>query len=210
MLAARPAVAVLACLLLAGCTGGNDQAAGSDVSAGGTLRLTVASVPLNCAAVPGAADGCQVGGSGVADGLGKVRVYHTVRLGLPRPGGCPEAAIAGSLDGGVWSAPFNGKGEWCGQSASFTYRLGGRPGGQGRLEYRHDPPAAPAETFTGTLPPPPAGAAARDPAARVDSQGCGRPPPVRPGRSGDLEVPADPLLSAGARRRGYRVHVPAG
>ena len=28
MLAARPVVAVLACLLLAACTGGNDQAAG--------------------------------------------------------------------------------------------------------------------------------------------------------------------------------------
>jgi len=210
VLAARPAVAVLACLLLAACTGGNDQPAGPDASAGGSLRLTVASVPLNCAAVPGAPDGCQVGGSGVADGLGKVRVYHTVRLGLPRPGGCREAAIAGSLNGGAWSAPFNGKGEWCGQSASFTFQLGGRAGGQGRLEYRHDPPAAPAETFTGALPPPPAGAAARDPAGRVDSQGCGRRPPVRPGRSGDLEVPADPLLSAGARRRGYRVHVPAG
>src|SRR4029453_18090436 len=80
---ARPAVAVLACLLLAACTGGNDQAAGPDVSAGGSLRLTVASVPLNCAALPGAPDGCQVGGSAVADGLGKGRVYQTVRLGLP-------------------------------------------------------------------------------------------------------------------------------
>jgi hypothetical protein len=67
-------------------------------------RPAVASVPLNCAAVPGAPDGCQVGGSGVADGLGKVRVYHTVRLGPPRPGGCREAAVAGSLNGGAWSA----------------------------------------------------------------------------------------------------------
>jgi polyhydroxybutyrate depolymerase len=80
----------------------------------------------------------------------------------------------------------------------------------GRLEYRHDPPAAPTETFTGTLPQPPAAAAARDPSRRVDSAGCGRHPPIRQGRSGDLEVPADPALSAGAKRRGYRVHVPTG
>ena len=106
--------------------------------------------------------------------------------------------------------PFSGRGEWCGQSAAFTYQLGGRPGGTGRLEYRHDPPAAPAETFTGTLPQPPATAATRDPSRRVDSAGCGRRPPIRPGRSGDLEVAADPALSAGAERRSYRVHVPTG
>jgi polyhydroxybutyrate depolymerase len=33
---------------------------------------------------------------------------------------------------------------------------------------------------------------------------------VRPGRSGDLEVRADPVLSAGATRRSYRLHVPTG
>jgi polyhydroxybutyrate depolymerase len=210
VLAARLAVAVVVCLLLAACTGGNDPPAAPAPSSAPSLRLTVASVPLNCATVPGAPEGYQVGGSGVADGYGRVRVYHTVRLGLPPPGGCREASVTGSLNGGAWSAPFGGKGEWCGQSASFTYNLGGRPGGQGRLEYRHDPPGPPAETFTGMLPPVPAGVAARDPAARIDSEGCGRRPPVRPGRSGDLEVPADPLLSAGAERRGYRVHVPAG
>jgi polyhydroxybutyrate depolymerase len=175
-----------------------------------SLRLSVISVPLNCTAVPGVPEGCQVGGSGVANGLGKVGAYHSVRLGLPRPGGCREASVAGSLNGGAWSVPLSGKGEWCGQSAAFTYQLGGRPGGTGRLEYRHDPPAPPAETFTGALPRPPAAAAARDPSRRVDSAGCGRRPPIRPGRSQDLEVPSDPALSAGAKRRGYRVHVPNG
>jgi polyhydroxybutyrate depolymerase len=149
-------------------------------------------------------------GAGSPTGLGKVGGYHSVRLGLPRPGGCREASVAGSLNGGAWSVPFSGRGEWCGQSAAFTYQLGGRPGGTGRLEYRHDPPAAPAETFTGTLPQPPATAATRDPSRRVDSAGCGRRPPIRPGRSGDLEVAADPALSAGAERRSYRVHVPTG
>src|SRR4029453_16206782 len=130
---ARPAVAVLPCLLLAACTGGNDQAAGPDVSAGGSLRLTVASVPLNCEAVPGAPDGCQVGGSGGADGLGKVRGSPPARLALPRPGGCREAAIAGSLNGGAWSAPLNGKGEWCGHTASFPLQPSrGAPGAGAR------------------------------------------------------------------------------
>jgi polyhydroxybutyrate depolymerase len=208
--ATRPAVTALAGLLLAACTGGNGEPAAPASPGAPSLRLTVASVPLNCATVPGAPEGCQVGGSGTANGLGKVHAYHTVRLGLPRPGGCREASISGSLNGGAWSAPFSGRGEWCGPSANFTYQLGGRPGGQGRLEYRHDPPAAPAETFTGALPAPPSGAAARDPSSRVDSEGCGRRPPIRPGRSGDLTVPADPALSAGAKRRGYRVHVPTG
>jgi hypothetical protein len=165
---------------------------------------------LSCQAVPGAPEGCQVGGSGAATGLGTVRVYHSVRLGLPRPGGCREATTTGSLNGATWSAPFSAGGEWCGQRAQLTYRLDGPSGGQGRLEYRHEPPSPATLTFTGGLPAPPAAAAARDPARRVDSQGCGRRPPVRPGRSGDLEVAADPALSAGAERRGYRVHVPTG
>jgi hypothetical protein len=155
-------------------------------------------------------EGCQVGGSGIVAGLGKVRLYHSVRLGLPRPGGCREATTTGSLSGASWSAPFSGRGEWCGQSATFTYELRRQAGGQGRLEYRHEPPAAATATFTGALPAPPAGAAARDPAGRFDSVGCGRRPPVRPGRSGALEVRADPTVSAGATRRSYRVHVPAG
>jgi polyhydroxybutyrate depolymerase len=210
VLAARATLAGLVCLLLAACTGGNGEPAAPARPSAPSLRLSVISVPLNCAAVPGAPEGCQVGGSGVANGLGKVGAYHSVRLGLPRPGGCREASVAGSLNGGAWSVPFSGKGEWCGQSAAFTYQLGGRPGGTGRLEYRHDPPAPPAETFTDALPRPPAAAAARDPSRRVDSAGCGRRPPIRPGRSQDLEVAADPALSAGAKRRGYRVHVPTG
>jgi hypothetical protein len=205
--ATRPTVATLACLLgllLAACSGGGDEPEEPARPAAPSLQLTVVSVPLSCQAVAGVPPGCQVGGSGTAPGLGKVRVYHSVRLGLPRPGGCREASITGSLNGAAWSAPFSGAGEWCGRSAAFTYRLGGRPGGEGRLEYRHDPPTAPTETFTGALPVPPAGAAAREPATRVDSEGCGRRPAVRPGRSKNLEVAADPLLAAGAERRGYR------
>jgi pimeloyl-ACP methyl ester carboxylesterase len=206
VLAARPTVAGLLCLLLAACTGGGGEPEAPAAPSAPALRLTVASVPLNCQAVPGAPEGCQVGGSGAATGLGTVRVYHSVRLGLPRPGGCREATTTGSLNGATWSAPFSAGGEWCGQRAQLTYRLDGPSGGQGRLEYRHEPPSPATLTFTGGLPAPPAAAAAR----RVDSQGCGRRPPVRPGRSGDLEVAADPALSAGAERRGYRVHVPTG
>jgi polyhydroxybutyrate depolymerase len=174
-----------------------------------SLRLTVASVPLNCQAVPGVPDGCQVGGSGTAGALGKLRVYHHIRLGLPRPGGCREATIAGSVSGPTWSVPFSGTGQWCGQQGDFAYQLSGRPGGQGRLEYRHAPPEAATETFTGSLPAPPAAPAARDPARRADSAGCGRRPPARPGSSVELEVRADPSLAAGSTRRTYLVHVPA-
>jgi polyhydroxybutyrate depolymerase len=207
----RAIVAGLLCLLLAAaCGGGGDDRPQPDRPAPPVLRATVASVPLNCQPVPGAGSGCQVGGSGTAAGLGQVRLYHDVRLGQPRPGGCRAATVAGSLNGGAWSAPFSGSGEWCGQSAAFAYRLGGRAGGQGRLEYRHDPPAAPTETFTGALPAPPAAAVAHDPGRQTDSAGCGRRPPTRPGRSVELEVRADPALAAGASRRGYRVHVPTG
>jgi polyhydroxybutyrate depolymerase len=207
VVATRPTLAGLVCLVLAACGAGGREDGGPP--AGPSLRLTVASVPLNCQPVPGAGAGCQVGGSGTVEGLGRVRLYHQVRLGQPGASGCRPAEIAGSLNGAAWSAPFSGSGEWCGPWARFTYQLAGRPG-QGRLEYRHDPPAAATETFTGALPEVPAGAAARDPDRRVDSAGCGRRPPARPGRSVELEVPADPSLSAGASRRGYRVHVPTG
>ena len=209
MPAARPIVVVLACLVLAACTGGGEPDVPA-VPAEPALRLTVVSMPLSCQAVPDVPEGCQVGGSGVLSGLGKVRVYHSVRLGLPRPGGCREATTTGSLSGASWSVPFSASGEWCGQRAQFTYRLGGPSGGQGRLEYRHDPPAPATLTFTGAQPKPPVAAAARDPARRVDSQGCGRRPPIRPGRSGELEVKADPAVSAGSTHRTYLVHVPAG
>jgi polyhydroxybutyrate depolymerase len=210
VLAARPTLAGLACLLLAACTGGGGEPDKPAPAPAASLTLTVLSIPLNCQAVPGVPEGCQVGGSGQAGGLGKVRVYAGVRLGLPRPGGCREATATGSLSGAAWSGPFAGGGEWCGQRAQFSYRLGGPSGRQGHLEYRHEPPAAPTATFTGALPAPPAAKVARDPARRVDSQGCGRRPPVRPGRSGELELRADPALSAGATRRSYRLHVPAG
>jgi hypothetical protein len=207
----RATLAGLLCLLLAACTGGGGGEPDKPAQpAAPSLKLTVVSMPLNCQPVPGVPDGCQVGGSGQADGLGKVRVYSSVRLGLPRPGGCREATTAGSLSGAAWSVRFVGGGEWCGQRAGFTYRLGGPSGNQGRLEYVHEPPAPATATFTGALPAPPAAKAARDPARRVDSKGCGRRPPVRPGRSGELEVPADPAVSAGATRRTYLVHVPAG
>ncbi|HEX5878211.1 MAG TPA: hypothetical protein VF468_07815, partial [Actinomycetota bacterium] len=209
----RATLAGMICLALAACTGGGGEPGEPDQPAAPALTLTVLSIPLDCQAVPGVPDGCRVGGSGMAARLGKVRVYASVRLGGPRPGGCREATATGSISGAAWSAPFAGGGEWCGQRARFTYRLDGPRGGEGRLEYRHEPPAAPTATFSGALPAPPAaraGRAASDPARRIDSPGCGKRPPVRPGRSGDLEVEADPEVSAGASRRGYRVHVPAG
>jgi hypothetical protein len=150
-LATRPAVAALVCLLLAACTGrgGGPAPAGP---AQPSLRLTVVSIPLSCQVVAGMPDGCQVGGSATAAGLGKVRVYQRVRLGLPRPGGRREAASTGSISGAAWSAPFAAGGEWCGQRAQSTYRLGGPSGPQGRLEYRHEPPAAATLTVTGARP----------------------------------------------------------
>jgi hypothetical protein len=119
----RPAAAALPCLLLAACTGGSGEPEEPAPPATPTLRLTVAS-------------------AGFADGLGRVRVSHQVRLGRTRASGCREAGIVGSLNGGAWSVPFNGSGEWCGPWAAFTCRLAGRQRGEGRLEYRHDPPAA--------------------------------------------------------------------
>jgi hypothetical protein len=73
VLAARPVVVVLVCLVLAACTGGGEPE-GPAAPAEPSLQLTVVSMPLSCQAVPGVPDGCQVGGSGVVPGLGKVRV----------------------------------------------------------------------------------------------------------------------------------------
>jgi polyhydroxybutyrate depolymerase len=206
--ATRPTLAALLLLLLAACTGGGGQPKPAP-PATPTLRLTVVSIPLSCQPVADMPDGCQVGGSGLAAGLGKVRMYQSVRLGLPRPDGCREATSTGSLSGAAWSVPFQAGGQWCDQRAQFTYRLSGPSGPQGRLEYRHDPPAAATATFIGGLPAPPAAKAGRDPARPVPSGGCGRQPPARPGRSTDLEIKADPAVSAGSTRRSYRVHVPA-
>jgi hypothetical protein len=98
-LATRPTLAALLCLLLAACTGGGGELEEPAQPAAPSLTLTVVSMPLNCQAVPGVPAGCQVGGSGVVEGFGKVRVYHSVRLGQPRPGGCREAATTGSISG---------------------------------------------------------------------------------------------------------------
>lgn len=145
----RATLAGLLCLLLAACGGRPERPAPApEAAAGPSLTLTVVSVPLDCRPAPDLPPGCRAGGSGLAGGLGKVRVYQEVRLGQPRAGGCTEAAVAGSLSGASWSVPFTGDGEWCGQTARFSYRLGGRPGGQGRLEYRHEPPAAATETLS--------------------------------------------------------------
>ena len=124
MSSARPVLAGLVCLLAAACStgGGGDEPAGPARPATPSLRLSVASMPLSCQAVPGVPAGCQVGGSGAAPGFGKVRVYASVRLGGPRPGGCREATATGSLSGAAWSVPFSGGGEWCGQRASLAYR----------------------------------------------------------------------------------------
>ena len=122
----RATLAALVCLVLAACTGGGgkDRQA-PDRPAGQSLRLTVVSIPLNCQEVPAMPAGCQVGGSGVAGSLGKVRVYSSVKLGGPQPGGCREATTTGSLSGAAWSVPFAAGGEWCGQRAQLRYRRGG-------------------------------------------------------------------------------------
>jgi polyhydroxybutyrate depolymerase len=205
----RATAAGLLCLLLAACTGGRaDRSGPAAPETGPSLTLTVVVAPLDCQPAPEGRGGCRGGGSGTGGGLGKVRLYQEVRLGQPRAGGCTDAAISGSLSGAGWSAPFTGRGEWCGQTARFGYRLGGSPGGEGRLRFAHEPPAPATETFSGALPRPPADV--RDPGRPLASAGCGRDPPVPPGRSVDLEVRADPVLAVGATRRGYRVHVPAG
>ncbi|HET6748520.1 MAG TPA: PHB depolymerase family esterase [Actinomycetes bacterium] len=208
----RATLAGLLCVLLAACGGGRADrpAPAPEPAAGPSLTLTVVSVPLDCRPAADLPPGCRAGGSGLAGGLGKVRVYQEVKLGQPRAGGCTEAGVAGSLSGAGWSVPFGGSGEWCGQRARFTYRLRGQPGGQGRLEYRHEPPAAATETFSGALPAPPPETAGRDPGPPRTRAGCAKQPPARPGRAVDLEVPADPALAAGASSRSYRVHVPAG
>jgi hypothetical protein len=64
--------AALLYLLLAACTGGGGE---PEEPAAPSLTLTVVSMPLNCQAVPGVPAGCQVGGSGIAEGFGKIRVY---------------------------------------------------------------------------------------------------------------------------------------
>src|SRR5215472_17855538 len=43
----------------------------------------------------------------------------------------------------------------------------------------------------------------------VQSGGCGRRPPVRPGTTAQLTVAVPPAAAAGAHRRSYLLHVPA-
>jgi polyhydroxybutyrate depolymerase len=209
----RAVAAALACLPLAACTG--DRTGRSEppagIAAGYSLELSVVSRPLDCRPTADVPAGCEIGGSGTGAGLGKVRVFHDVRLAQTSTGACTPATVSGSISGAGWTAPFDGDGEWCGQQGRFRYRLDGQRGAPGRLEYRHGPQGAASETFTGPLPVPPAADAAGAYAdRRLASAGCGRRPPGRLGRSVRLTVPADPALAAGARSRGYLVHVPAG
>jgi polyhydroxybutyrate depolymerase len=209
----RAAAAWLACLLLAACGGDREgrstPPAGS--AAASSLDVAVVSRPLDCRPAASVPAGCEVGGSGTAAGLGKVRVFHDVRLAQASTGDCTPATVSGSISGAGWTAPFHGDGEWCGRQGRFRYRLDGQRGATGRLEYRHGPQGAASETFTGPLPAPPAaGAAGAYADRRLASGGCGRQPPGQPGRSLRLDVPADPALAAGARSRGYLVRVPAG
>jgi polyhydroxybutyrate depolymerase len=209
----RAAAAVLALLLLTACTGGQADRAGppAGVAGGSSLELAVVSRPLDCLPTADVPAGCAVGGSGTGAGLGKVRVFHDVRLAQTSTGDCTPATVSGSISGAGWAASFDGDGEWCGRQGRFRYRLDGQRGAPGWLEYRRDAQGAASETFTGPLPvPPAAGAAGPYADRRLASAGCGRRPPARPGRSVGLTVPADPSLAAGARSRGYRVHVPAG
>jgi polyhydroxybutyrate depolymerase len=208
----RAAVAGLACLLVAACTGGradrSEPPAG--IGAGSSLELAVVARPLDCQPTVDVPAGCEVGGSGTGAGLGKVRVFHQVRLARASTGDCTPATVAGSISGAGWAVPFAGEGEWCGREGRFGYRLGGQRGAQGRLEYRHGPQGTAGETFSAPLPIPPAADAGPYADRRLASAGCGKPPPVRPGKAVDLTVPADPALAAGARSRRYRVHVPVG
>jgi polyhydroxybutyrate depolymerase len=208
----RVATLGLLWLLLAACTAhpaGRPQAAGR--AAGPSLELAVVARPLDCQPTTDVPAGCEVGGSGAGAGLGKVRVFHQVRLARTSTGDCTPATVTGSISGAGWAVPFAGEGEWCGREGRFGYRLGGQRAATGRLEYRHGAPGAAIETFSGRPPPPPAADAAGPYADRpLSGAGCGRRPPVHPGKSVDLTVPADPALAAGAGSRGYRVHVPAG
>jgi len=209
----RATAAALLCLLLAGCTGGradrSEPPAG--IGAGSSLELAVVSRPLDCQPTADVPAGCEIGGSGAGAGLGKVRVFHDVRLARTSTGDCTPATVSGSISGAGWTVPFGGDGEWCGQQGRFDYRLDGQRGAPGRLEYRRGPQGAASETFTGPLPvPPAAGAAGPYADRRLASAGCGKRPPGRPGRAARLTVPANPALAAGARSRGYLVHVPAG
>jgi polyhydroxybutyrate depolymerase len=209
----RAAAAGLACLLLAACTGGGSgrSEAQAGIAAEPSLQLAVVSRPLDCRPTADVPAGCAVGGSGGGAALGKVRVFHDVRLATASTGECTPATVSGSISGAGWTAPFAGDGEWCGQEGRFRYRLDGQRAAPGRLEYRRGPQGAASETFTGPLPVPPAADAAGPYADRpLAGAGCGKRPPGRPGRSFGLNVPADPALAAGARSRGYLVHVPAG
>jgi polyhydroxybutyrate depolymerase len=209
----RRAAALAALLLLTACAGGRADrpAPPAEVAAEPSLELAVVSRPLDCLPTGDVPAGCAVGGSGTGNGLGKVRVFHDVRLARTSTGDCTPATVRGSISGAGWTAPFDGDGEWCGQQGRFRYRLDGQRGAPGRLEYRRDAQGTASETFTGPLPvPPAAGAAGPYADRRLASAGCGRRPPVRSGRSAGLAVPADPALAAGARHRAYLVHVPAG
>jgi polyhydroxybutyrate depolymerase len=209
----RAATAGLACLLMAACTGDRAERSRPPAwgGAGSSLELAVVSRPLDCQPTADVPAGCEVGGSGSGTGLGKVRVFHQVRLARTSTGNCTPATVTGSISGAGWAVSFGGEGEWCGQEGRFGYRLAGQRDAQGRLEYRHGPQGAARETFSGPLPVPPAADAAGPYAdRRLASAGCGKRPPVPPGKAVDLTVPADPALAAGARSRRYRVHVPAG
>ena len=157
----RAATLGLLCLLLAACTGhpaGRPQAAGR--AAGPSLGLAVVARPLDCQPTADVPVGCEVGGSGTGAGLGKVRVFHRVRLARTSTGDCTPATVSGSISGAGWSVPFAGEGEWCGREGRFGYRLDGQRAAAGRLEYRHGAQGAASETFSGPLPPPPAAGAA--------------------------------------------------
>jgi polyhydroxybutyrate depolymerase len=209
----RAAAAGLLCLLMVACTGerADRPQAAAGRAAGPSLEFAVVARPLDCQPTADVPAGCEIGGSGTSAGLGKVRVFHQVRLARSSTGDCLPATVAGSISGAGWAVPFAGEGEWCGREGRFGYRLGGQRAATGRLEYRHGAPGTASETFSGPLPPPPAAdAAGADADQRLASAGCRGRPPVRPGRAVDLTVPADPALAAGARSRGYRVHVSAG
>ena len=116
---ARPALAGLALLLLAACTGGGGEDRQAPARpAGRSLRLTVVSVPLNCQEVPGMPAGCQVGGSGAVDSLGKVRVYASVKLGGPGPAAAGRRPPPGRSTGrgGRHRSPGAGRGAGGGPS----------------------------------------------------------------------------------------------
>jgi polyhydroxybutyrate depolymerase len=203
------AAALVAALLLSGCTVGHQR---SKTAPGGAARpslvFTVIAAPLDCQVALVAATTCSVGGS-TAMVRGKLRLYHDIRLGRPEADGCTAATTTGSISGGGWAVRFAGTGRWCGQAGEFRYQFRDRSATRGRLVYQPSRSGTATEMFIGPVPAAPStqNFYADRP---MPSDGCGRHPPARPGQAATITIGVDPIVAAGATHRTYRVHIPAG